>query len=96
MKPIKQTNVLWAVYDENKKVVLKQDMPLEELVDFLLEDKREELTEQLKFYIPEYTWLQVQFEGGLLKCCDCNGILDQYNQKWPLERQRCKLCVSKY
>lgn len=93
---LKQSNLLWAVFDADEKKILVESQTFEDITSYILDQQREEIKQRLTDYVPTMSWEMAQFQAKRLKCCDCTSVLDSYNAKWPLEKQRCSLCLAKY
>lgn len=90
---VKQTSVLWAVFDG--QCIVKESLTEEGVADYILADKRATVLDMIKQYKPRLSWDEALFLSGRLLCCDCSAVVDHYNPKWPIERQRCKLCLGR-
>lgn len=96
MKLIKQTANSWAVFDESQRKILVENMTIDEVVMWMLHQEKARLIEHIKNYQPDMTWEEAQFLDGRFRCSECSQKLDAYEPKWPLARQRCHQCRSKY
>ena len=94
MKLIKQTATTWAIFDDEHNSIVDEDLADHEVVEVILDLQRPTILEQVQRAPSDMPWHEAQMLAGRFKCCDCAGVLDVYNIKWPLERQRCKACLS--
>ncbi len=91
---LKKSPTLWAVYDPGTRTIPIEDATLDEVVDFLLDLRRDDLKAALEREHSRIPWEEVEFMAGRYICCECGKILDIFNHRWPIERQRCKSCLE--
>jgi len=94
MKLIKQTATVWAIFDEETNVIVGEDLQDYEVVEIIVDLQRPAILAQVQKSKSEMPWHEVQLLAGRFSCCECHKTLDSWNEKWPLERQRCKACLS--
>lgn len=94
MHLIKQSPTLWAVYNEDNHTIDAEGLTASQLADYALQKEKRTFLTHLKNYTPSITWEQAQVLSGRISCCDCGCRVDVYNQAWPLDKQRCSICLE--
>lgn len=91
---VKQTKLTWAVYCSESNSILRENLTKDQLLDYQYLLMKPAMKKALAEYEYTMSWEEAQMLAGRLTCSECGGILNTYNVKWPLNRQRCTDCLE--